>query len=125
MRRLQKPTIFVLALLPGLWLAYRAYNELLGVNPLEELELTTGIWALRFLLLSLAITPLERVGVIVVTLVMFVGVWLSPEVVGSRHDTAEQLLQAAQLVPQRSEGGEVAVILDAYPAFVGAAEAGK
>lgn len=60
MRRLQKPTVFVLALLPGLWLAYRTYSGLLGVNPVEDLELTTGIWALRFLLLSLAITPIRR-----------------------------------------------------------------
>ncbi len=60
MRRLQKPTVFILALLPGLWLAYRTYNGLLGVNPVEDLELTTGIWALRFLLLSLAVTPIRR-----------------------------------------------------------------
>jgi sulfoxide reductase heme-binding subunit YedZ len=60
MRRLQKPAVFVLALLPGLWLAYRTYYGLLGVNPVEDLELTTGIWALRFLLVSLAITPIRR-----------------------------------------------------------------
>lgn len=61
MRRLQKPAVFVLALIPALWLAYRAFNGLLGVNPVEDLELTTGIWALRFLLASLAITPVRRI----------------------------------------------------------------
>jgi sulfoxide reductase heme-binding subunit YedZ len=30
------------------------------VNPIEDITLTTGIWALRFLLISLAITPLRR-----------------------------------------------------------------
>jgi len=32
----------------------------LGINPAETLQLETGIWALRFLLASLAITPLRR-----------------------------------------------------------------
>ena len=33
---------------------------MLGVNPVEELLLTTGLWAFRFLLLSLAVTPLRQ-----------------------------------------------------------------
>ena len=59
-RRLQKPVVFVLALMPGLWLAYRAFDGRLGVNPVEDLLLTTGIWALRLLLVTLAITPIRR-----------------------------------------------------------------
>jgi sulfoxide reductase heme-binding subunit YedZ len=58
--RLHKPLVFLVSLVPALWLAYRAYHGLLGVNPVEELELTTGLWAFRFLLISLAITPLRR-----------------------------------------------------------------
>ncbi len=58
--RLQKPVVFLLALAPAGWLAWRTFHDGLGVNPVEELELTTGIWAYRFLLLSLAITPLRR-----------------------------------------------------------------
>jgi len=58
--RLQKPAIFLLALVPAAWLAWRTLHDLLGANPVEELELTTGIWAFRFLLISLAITPLRR-----------------------------------------------------------------
>jgi sulfoxide reductase heme-binding subunit YedZ len=58
--RLQKPAVFVLALMPGLWLAYRAFDGRLGANPVEDLLLTTGIWALRFLLISLSITPIRR-----------------------------------------------------------------
>lgn len=55
-----KAVIFALALVPAGWLAYQtAYGDL-GANPVETLELTTGIWAFRFLLLSLAITPLRR-----------------------------------------------------------------
>jgi sulfoxide reductase heme-binding subunit YedZ len=58
--RLQKAVVFLLALVPAGWLAWRTLHDSLGVNPVEELELTTGIWAYRFLLLSLAITPVRR-----------------------------------------------------------------
>jgi methionine sulfoxide reductase heme-binding subunit len=60
-QRLLKPVVFILALVPGLWLVYRTVNGMLGANPVEDLLLTTGLWALRFLLISLAITPLRRV----------------------------------------------------------------
>ena len=58
--RFQHQAVFVLAVAPGVWLAYRALNGMLGVNPVEELLLTTGLWAFRFLLLSLAVTPLRQ-----------------------------------------------------------------
>lgn len=56
-----KPLIFLASLAPFLWLAFRALTDRLSVNPIEDITLTTGIWALRFLLASLAITPLRRV----------------------------------------------------------------
>jgi methionine sulfoxide reductase heme-binding subunit len=59
--RLIKPAIFLAALSPALWLGYRAYSGRLSVNPIEDITLTTGIWALRLLLISLAITPIRRV----------------------------------------------------------------
>ena len=58
--RLTKPAVFLLALVPAAWLAWASFHEGLGANPVEMLELTTGIWAYRFLLLSLVITPLRR-----------------------------------------------------------------
>jgi methionine sulfoxide reductase heme-binding subunit len=58
--RVAKPILFVLALAPALWLGYRTAVGDLGVNPVETLELTTGIWGLRLLLASLAITPVRR-----------------------------------------------------------------
>lgn len=60
MKRLAKPAVFVAALLPFAWLAFRAFTDRLSVNPIEDLTLTTGIWALRMLVLTLAITPLRR-----------------------------------------------------------------
>jgi sulfoxide reductase heme-binding subunit YedZ len=58
-RRL-KPLVFVLAAAPFAWLVFRAWTGRLSVNPIEDLTLTTGIWALRFLLITLAITPIRR-----------------------------------------------------------------
>jgi len=55
-----KPTVFILALAPFLWLLYRALTGRLSANPVEDITLTTGVWALRFLLITLAITPLRR-----------------------------------------------------------------
>jgi methionine sulfoxide reductase heme-binding subunit len=59
--RFSKLIVFALALCPALWLLFRALTGRLGVNPIEDLTLTTGIWALRLLLLTLAITPIRRV----------------------------------------------------------------
>ena len=60
MNRLLKPLVFVLALSPFLWLVFRLFTNRLSANPVEDLTLTTGIWALRFLLITLAITPIRR-----------------------------------------------------------------
>ena len=58
-----KPTVFVLALGPFAWLAFAAVTDPsahLGANPAEALIRSTGDWALRFLCLALAITPLRQ-----------------------------------------------------------------
>jgi sulfoxide reductase heme-binding subunit YedZ len=55
-----KPFVFLAALAPFLWLVFRALTGRLSANPIEDITLTTGIWALRLLLASLAITPLRR-----------------------------------------------------------------
>jgi sulfoxide reductase heme-binding subunit YedZ len=60
MRKLLKPLVFLLALVPAGYLAYRTYTNDLGVNPAETLQLETGGWALKFLLMTLTITPIRR-----------------------------------------------------------------
>ena len=55
-----KLVVFVTALTPFLWLVFRAFTNRLSANPIEDITLTTGIWALRLLLVTLAITPLRR-----------------------------------------------------------------
>lgn len=55
-----KPLIFVIALAPLGGLMYAALSGGLGVNPIETVTRSLGDWALRFLLITLAITPLRR-----------------------------------------------------------------
>jgi methionine sulfoxide reductase heme-binding subunit len=51
----------VLAVLPAGLLVYQALNNQLGADPIAALTHQTGDWALRFLLLSLAMTPLRLI----------------------------------------------------------------
>jgi sulfoxide reductase heme-binding subunit YedZ len=60
MRRAIKPLLVVLALVPLAWLVYAVLTGRTSANPAEDIILTTGIWALRFLLITLAITPVRR-----------------------------------------------------------------
>ena len=58
-RRIAKPLVFALCLAPFAWLAWRAVSGDLGVNPIEAMNRFLGDWALRFLLMALAVTPLR------------------------------------------------------------------
>ena len=55
-----KPLVFALCLGPLLALLWGLIRQDLGPNPMETLTHSTGIWALRLLLLTLAVTPLRR-----------------------------------------------------------------
>jgi sulfoxide reductase heme-binding subunit YedZ len=52
--------VFLLALLPLALMLYDIVTGELGVNPVENLLHRSGYWALRLLLVSLAIAPLRR-----------------------------------------------------------------
>jgi sulfoxide reductase heme-binding subunit YedZ len=52
--------VLAAAALPAAGLALRAAQGRLGAEPIETLTHETGLWALRFLLLSLSITPARR-----------------------------------------------------------------
>jgi len=60
MTKLLKPFIFILCLLPLILLFINFYLDELGANPFEVLTRSTGEWTLRFLLLTLAMTPLRQ-----------------------------------------------------------------
>ena len=60
MQKAAKVLVFLACLTPFVWLAIRTLTGRLGINPVEDLELTTGIWSLRFLIVTLAVTPVRR-----------------------------------------------------------------
>jgi len=55
-----KPIVFLAALGPVSWLVWAGLTDHLSANPLSDITNETGIWTLRFLCLTLAITPLRR-----------------------------------------------------------------
>ncbi|MCP5196626.1 MAG: protein-methionine-sulfoxide reductase heme-binding subunit MsrQ [Gammaproteobacteria bacterium] len=61
-QRIGKPLVFSASLLPLAWLFWLGWNDQLGANPVETLTHRTGDWSLRFLLLTLAVTPVRRLS---------------------------------------------------------------
>jgi len=58
---LAKAGVHALCLAPLAWLAADIVRDALGPDPVAQITHRTGIWALRQLLITLAITPLRRV----------------------------------------------------------------
>lgn len=54
-----KPLVFFVCLVPLAMLVWDGFQDALGANPIEKITHRTGDWALRFLLITLAITPLR------------------------------------------------------------------
>ncbi len=61
-RRIWKPVVFLLCLIPAVLVVTDAFEITgrLGANPIEEIQDRFGIWALRFIMITLAITPLRH-----------------------------------------------------------------
>ena len=57
-----KAVIFSLCLLPLAVLIWRGFQHNLTANPIEFITHTTGDWTLRFLALTLAISPLRKIA---------------------------------------------------------------
>lgn len=55
-----KPLVFLASLGPAAWLVWAALTNNLSADPLKDVTLETGVWTLRFLCITLAITPLRR-----------------------------------------------------------------
>src|SRR5437762_741 len=56
-----KPVVFITCLVPCGWLVFDAFTGNLSANPLEDIRDRTGIWTLRFLVITLGVTPLRRI----------------------------------------------------------------
>jgi sulfoxide reductase heme-binding subunit YedZ len=62
-----KRVVFVACALPLAWLTWETIRVVegalaLGANPIRELEIQTGLWTLRFLAITLAVTPVRRLS---------------------------------------------------------------
>src|ERR1700741_576674 len=55
-----KPAVFLASSVPIGWLLFDTFTGNLSANPLEDIRDRTGIWTLRFLMITLAVTPLRR-----------------------------------------------------------------
>jgi len=57
-----KPAVFVASLVPAIWLVRAALAGNLGADPLAEITHQTGDWTIRFICLTLAVTPFRRLS---------------------------------------------------------------
>lgn len=55
-----KPVVFIASLAPAVYLTWSAFAGTLSADPLTAYRNETGLWTLRFLALTLAVTPLRR-----------------------------------------------------------------
>jgi sulfoxide reductase heme-binding subunit YedZ len=58
--RILKPAVFILCLLPVAILGWKGIEGSLSANPIADITNETGIWTLRLLVVTLAITPLRK-----------------------------------------------------------------
>ena len=55
-----KPVVFLACLVPLMLLGWKAYSGALGANPIEVITHATGDWTIRFLLITLSVTPIRK-----------------------------------------------------------------
>src|SRR5215831_15024656 len=55
-----KAGVFAACLIPLAYVAWKFWRDKLGANPIRELEIETGLWTLRMLAVTLAVTPVRR-----------------------------------------------------------------
>lgn len=65
-----KPAVFGICLIPAGMLAWSTYHVIrgpaggaltdLGANPIRELQIQTGLWTIRFLAITLSVTPARQ-----------------------------------------------------------------
>src|ERR1700755_681277 len=59
-QRWTRVLVFICCLVPLFWAGWRAYKQDLTANPIEYITHFTGDWTIRFLVFTLAVTPLRK-----------------------------------------------------------------
>jgi len=57
-----KIVVYIVGFVPAVWWFWLGVTDRLGADPMRALEHVLGLWALRFLIASLAITPLRQLA---------------------------------------------------------------
>src|SRR5271167_4192600 len=60
--QMPKIVIYIVGFLPAVWWFWLGVTDRLGADPMRVLEHALGLWALRFLIASLTITPLRQLA---------------------------------------------------------------
>jgi sulfoxide reductase heme-binding subunit YedZ len=55
-----KIAVYIVGFIPAVWLFYAGITDQLGADPMRYLEQALGLWTLRFLIATLAVTPLRQ-----------------------------------------------------------------
>jgi methionine sulfoxide reductase heme-binding subunit len=55
-----KILVYIVGFIPAVWLFYQGISDRLGADPMRYLEQALGLWALRFLIATLTVTPLRQ-----------------------------------------------------------------
>lgn len=55
-----KILVYIIGFIPAVWYFYAGITDQLGADPMRTLEQALGLWALRFLVATLTITPLRQ-----------------------------------------------------------------
>ena len=79
-----KTIVFTALFVPGAWLAYEYLVRALGPRPITEIVHESGLWAIRLLFITLAVTPLRQA-------------WRWPELIAVRRMTGLAALAYASL----------------------------
>ena len=61
MRKIYKPSLFFLSLIPLILIVYKTFTNNLGPEPIKEITHHTGEWALLFIVFTLAMSPLKKI----------------------------------------------------------------
>lgn len=61
MRKIYKPSLFFLSLIPLIVIVYKTLTNNLGPEPIKEITHHTGEWALLFIIFTLAMSPLKKI----------------------------------------------------------------
>lgn len=62
LRRVPTALVWIGGLVPLVWLVWAAATGGLGADPVKAIETSLGLWGLQFLMASLCVSPLRRIG---------------------------------------------------------------